>query len=126
MMRHLIGSLALAAVASVASAQTTSQPAAGDSAAHHMTAGKHKGTKKHHTASASHGKAMSHDSTKAAHHTATSGGEVNLDAGGPGYAPHAVARDWVRADDTKCDALCQRERKMDAMCGKDRDRCGKH
>jgi hypothetical protein len=39
--------------------------------------------------------------------------------------PHAVARDWVRADDTKGDDLWQREQMMDRRCGKDRDKCGK-
>lgn len=129
MMRHLIGSLALVAVASVAGAQQTTPAQTGthgDSAsAMHRSShagAKHKGTM---TGQAKgHAKSSMHDSTKAKHAT-TSGGEVSLDAGGPGYATHAVSRDFVGADDSHCDALCQRERKMDAMCGKDREKCGK-
>lgn len=49
-------------------------------------------------------------------------GEV---ASSQGSSTHAVARDWVRADDTRGDDLWRREQMMDQKCGKDRDRCGK-
>lgn len=36
--------------------------------------------------------------------------------------PRAVARDRVGAADTTCDDLCRRERMMDSVYGKDRER----
>ena len=54
--------------------------------------------------------------------TSTSRGEV---ARSHGMAVRAVARDWVRADDTKGDDLYRREQMMDQRCGKNRERCGK-
>ncbi|MBV9880467.1 MAG: hypothetical protein JO180_08220 [Gemmatirosa sp.] len=106
MKRHLLGALAVAAVASFAGAQQqpttdTSMKMHGDSSAmHHSMAKSHKGTK--------------------SKRTYTSGGEI--DRGGPGYSVHAVARDYVRADDSKCDDLCRREQMLDAKYGKDRER----
>ena len=127
MKRHLLSLLAVFAVASFAGAQQPTTPRTathGDSvAAMHRNAhagAKHKGT---------HSK--THSASKATHKVSSaSGGEVESDPGlsngGPGYSMHAVARDFARADDSRCDALCQRERKMDAMCGKDREKCGRH
>ena len=45
-----------------------------------------------------------------------SGGEVYREG------PHAMARDYYGADDTRCDDLCQHERMMDSKFGKDRER----
>jgi hypothetical protein len=36
--------------------------------------------------------------------------------------PRATARDRVGADDPRCDDLCQRERRLDSLYGKDRER----
>ena len=36
--------------------------------------------------------------------------------------PRAHPRDYVRADSNVCDDLCQRERRMDRLYGKDRER----
>jgi hypothetical protein len=36
--------------------------------------------------------------------------------------PRPTARDRVGADDPRCDDLCQRERMMDSVYGKDRER----
>jgi hypothetical protein len=119
MKRHLLSVLAVAAVASIASAQQPTQPptAQGDTAAHHAAATTtHKTTKHHmkHTASA-----KAHRATR---HTSSSGGEVDL--GGAGYSVHAVPRDFVTADNTAGDDLWRREQRMDARCGKNRERCG--
>ena len=54
--------------------------------------------------------------------SSTSRGEV---ARSHGMAVRAVARDWVRADDTKGDDLYRREQMMDRKCGKNREKCGK-
>jgi len=130
MKRHLLSLLAVAAVASFAGAQQPKYDSThGDSvAAMHRNA--HAGAKHKGTHSKTHVSSMKHSASKATHKVTTaSGGEVERDPGlsngGPGYSVHAVARDFVRADDSRCDALCQRERKMDAMCGKDRERCGR-
>lgn len=61
---------------------------------------------------------------KAKRHTTTSTarGEV---ARTQSMGVHAVARDWVRSDDTRGDDLFRREQMMDQKCGKNRERCGK-
>lgn len=109
MKRHLLGIVAVAAVASFAGAQETTPARTGthgDSvSAMHRNAragAKHKGT-------------------KTRRYTSTSRGEV----AGAGYSLHATSRDWVRAEDTKGDDLYRREQRMDAKCGKSRERCGK-
>jgi hypothetical protein len=70
---------------------------------------------------ATHGDSVS---AKAKRHTttSTSRGEV---ARSHGMAVRAVARDWVRSDDTRGDDLYRREQMMDRKCGKNRERCGK-
>lgn len=111
MKRHLLGIVAVAAVASFAGAQDTTPARTGthgDSvSAMHRNA--HAGAK--------------HKGTKGRRYTSMSRGEI--DRGGAGYSLHATSRDLVRADDTKGDDLYRREQMMDSKCGKSRERCGK-
>lgn len=110
MMRPLMALVSLAAVATVAGAQTPT-----DSTPRASTAAVSDGTQP---------KARSSKPAKKARsgrrrYTSTSSGEVMRSS------EHAVARDWVRADSDVCDDLCQHEKMMDARYGKDRERRGR-
>jgi hypothetical protein len=101
MMRNVLGILALAASASIAAAQQPAHPSNAKA-------------KRQTTTSTSRGEvARNH------------GAAVREVAGSGGMAVRAVARDWVRSDDTRGDDLYRREQMMDQKCGKNRERCGK-